>query len=70
VNLKPPIKLFGWKRAILPLSAGVAIVAFRLYQSYEKKGRLDGVDVGVSIVTLAMLFGIMAAVAWWANKPD
>jgi hypothetical protein len=66
---EPPIKLFDWKRAILLSVLGVGVVAFRTYQAYRAKGFLDGTDILVASLTIAMFCGILAFVRWWANRP-
>jgi hypothetical protein len=70
MNEKPPIKLFSWKRAVIPLVIGVAVVSYRTYESYQKKGRLDSVDVWAAVIPILLLFGILGAAAWWANRRD
>ena len=67
---KPRIKLLSWKRAILPLVIGVAVVTYRTYESYQKKGHLDSVDVWATVVPVLMLVGILAVVGWWANRRE
>ena len=67
---KPPIKLFSWKRAMLPLVLGVAVVSYRTYESYQKKGHVDAVDVWATVVPILMLVGILAVVGWWANRRE
>ena len=67
---KPPIKLFSWKRAMLPLVLGVAVVSYRAYESYQKKGHVDSVDVWATVVPILMLVGILAVVGWWANRRE
>lgn len=64
------MRLFSWRRALLPLAIGIAVVSYRSYESYRKKGRLDPVDVGAAVVTILMLVGILLLVGWWANRRE
>jgi len=67
---KPRIRLFRRKRASIPLLGGIGIVSYRTYESYRGRGYLAASDLWVAAVTVAIMFGIFAAIAWWANRPE
>ena len=65
---KPAIKLFSWKKAIMINTLGIGAVSYRTYQSYQQKGHLDSVDLGVAAITIMIVCCIVAFVGWWANR--
>jgi hypothetical protein len=67
---KPRIKLFSLKRAILMIVLGVGVVSYRTYQSYQQKGHFDSVDLWAAALAMGMMFGILAFIRWWANRPE
>ncbi len=70
MNSQPPIKLFSWRRAILPLLAACGVIVYRAYEKIKINGRLNTEDILISGITLGMVLVIFAVVGWWANRPD
>jgi hypothetical protein len=70
INFKPPIKLFSWKRATLPLATVFGLVAYRAYEQFQKKGHLEPVDLWKAAFVIGVTLGIFTLVGWWANRPD
>ena len=70
MDQKPRIRLFSWRRAIIPLLGGIVVVSYRTYESYQGKGHLTASELWAAAVTVAIMFGIFAAIGWWANRPE
>jgi hypothetical protein len=63
-------RLIPWKRSFLIIGVCIATIAFRTWQSYEKKGFLDWIDYTVAVVSVFCCSGIICFVTWYGNKPE
>ena len=45
-------------------------VSWRILEDYGKHGKVSPLTVGTSIVAFAVCFTVVAAVGWYANKPE
>jgi len=67
---KPVSRLFSWKKIVLILICCISGVLYRTYESYQRKGHLDSVDIVAAAVAIAVSFGIVALVVWWGNREE
>jgi hypothetical protein len=67
---KPATKLFSWKKVAVIIMFGVGAALYKTYQSYQRKGHLDSVDIGAAAVTIAILLCVAAFVVWWGNREE
>ena len=47
---------------------GIGGALYMIYESYQRKGHLDSVDIGAAAVTIAMVLCVTAFVVWWGNR--
>jgi hypothetical protein len=45
-------------------------VSWRILEDYGAHGKVSTLTVGTSIVAFVVCFGIVAAMGWYANKPE
>ena len=67
---KPAIKLFSWKKVAVIIMFGIGAVSYKAYQSYQRKGHLDSVDIWAAAVAIAMVSCVAALVVWWGNREE
>jgi hypothetical protein len=67
---KPAIKLFSWKKVTVIIMFAIGAALFKTYQSYQRKGHLDSVDIWAVAITIAMVLCVAAFVVWWGNREE
>ncbi|MFW9997905.1 MAG: hypothetical protein ACFFD4_38040 [Candidatus Odinarchaeota archaeon] len=65
-----PIKLFTWKKLFILVPAVLIGASLSLIREYRSTGTIETISIVISAITAFVGFIIIAAVAWWANKPE
>ena len=65
-----PKKLVTWKHWCLAISAAAVGVSLSLYREYRDTGAVQASSLVLSAVVFCGVLGIIAAVFWYANRPE
>lgn len=63
-------KLVTWKQWALALSAAAVGACLSLYREYRDTGSVQAGSILLSAVVFCVGLGIIAAVFWYANRPE
>ena len=65
-----PMRLVTWKHWILAISAAAVGASLSLYREYSDTGDVRASSIVVSAVVFCLALGLIAAVFWYANRPE
>lgn len=65
-----PKKLVTWKEWALALSAAAVGASLSLHREYRATGSVQAASIVFSVVAFCVALGIIAAVFWYANRPE
>jgi hypothetical protein len=64
------MKLSNWKKVTVIFMVAIGAVLYKTYQSYQRKGHLDSVDIWSPAVSIAIVSCVAAFVVWWGNREE
>ena len=65
-----PKKLVTWKNWVLALLAAAVGASLSLYREFRDTGTVRASSVILSVFVFCVGLGIIAAVFWYANRPE